>query len=237
MVDCTITVLNKSTSIIVKLFMVLATIIGFSIASFAQTFEPDFLELTTAKDALDIGSDPILSLAGGGTLEFWVQPDWKEDPGYDPVIISNASPEGASYMVAILGDRTGLGIRSGEAEYYTAFDFTDGNAHHVAINNYEKGIVVLIDGTPQGLFDEPLKSFPASSVWIGANEKDTAVFIGGIASMRLWATPVEKDTLIRFAQRDVFESDIGSHPNIDFLSGISDFDNKDFKIIVLPDEE
>ena len=91
-----------------------------------------------------------LVLADGGTIEFWVVPDWTSDPGYDPVIICNAGPEGASYLVAMLRDRDGIAIAAGEEEDVVTFDFSDGQLHHVAVVQYDDGTAVFVDGEVAG---------------------------------------------------------------------------------------
>ena len=67
----------------------------------AEQYTPDVAEFD-GTTSLTFDPSPQLVLADGGTIEFWVVPDWTSDPGYDPVIICNAGPEGASYLVAML---------------------------------------------------------------------------------------------------------------------------------------
>ncbi len=189
-------------------------------------YQPDFIELN-GTNGLSLIPDPEFSLAEGGTVEFWVEPDWEEDPGYDPVIISSAGEEGAAYMIALLRDRDGLGILSGEEEGYVPFDFADGKVHHVAVNVYEEAVVVFIDGEAQGLLEFGFVDLTASGVWIGTADGATAPFKGAVGGMRIWGVPVEQDALADYRFIDVFSETSEPHPDIDYLQAISDFENLD----------
>lgn len=198
--------------------------------AFAQeqevVYQPDIIELD-GSNGLSLIPDPEFVLAEGGTIEFWVEPDWTEDPGYDPVIISSAGEEGASYMIALLRDRDGLGILAGEEEGFVAFDFSDGKLHHVAVNSYAEDIVVFIDGEPQGALDFGFADLPASGVWVGSADGAMAPFVGAIGAMRVWGVPVEQEAIADYRFLDVFSEANEPHPDIDYLQAISDFENAD----------
>lgn len=195
-----------------------------------ESYQPDFLELD-GTESLQFIPDPEYSLAQGGTIEFWVEPDWSEDPGYDPVIISNSGEDGISYLIAMLRDRDGLGVVSGENEGFIPFDFTDGKVHHVALNAYEDALIVFIDGEPQGVADFGIADVQSSTVWIGSADGETAPFTGALAALRIWGVPVEKEALADYRTLDVFSEYNEPHPDIDFLQAISDFENKDILTI------
>ena len=65
-------------------------------ASASEPYKPD-IAVFKGGDSIVLAPNRSLMLSGDGTIEFWVAPAWKKDPGYDPVVISNAGPDGASY--------------------------------------------------------------------------------------------------------------------------------------------
>ena len=198
----------------------------------AQTYTPDILELDGV-NGLEFYPEDSYDIAGYGTVEFWVTPDWESDPGYDPVIISNAGEEGPSYLIAMLRDRDGIGIVTGDREEIVAFDFTDGNMHHVAINDYGDTLMIYIDHALIGRFESGLQQISSSGIWIGTADGETSPFIGAIAGLRFWGLPVEPYTLKKYARKDVFAGN--GHPDLDYLTAISEFGNRDI-VVILDDQ-
>jgi hypothetical protein len=195
---------------------------------FAQDYIPDLAEFD-GTSTYTFGPSSALSLAKGGSLEFWVMPDWSEDPGYDPVILSNAGPEGASYLVALLRDRDGIGILSGNQQRLVAFDFTDGQLHHVALTYLDGNMAVLIDGRVLGLFEIIIEDLPSSAFWVGTADGETAPFVGAVAGLRLWDVSLDRKTLVSYAARNVL-SEAAAHPALRHLRAISDFRQDDLFI-------
>lgn len=193
-------------------------------------YQPDFLELD-GSESLQMIPDPEYSLVEGGTIEFWVEPDWSESPDYDPVIFSNMGEDGASYLIAMLRDRDGIGIISGDNEGYVPFDFTDGKVHHIAVNAYGEELIVFIDGEPKGAADFGIADLSSSSIWVGSADGETARFQGAIGGLRIWGVPVEQEALIDYRLLDVFSEYNEPHPDIDYLQAISDFENQDILTI------
>ena len=210
-----------------------AWLLTVSALSSAATYTPDVGEFD-GTNSMSFEPIPQFQLAYGGTMEFWVVPDWTEDPGYDPVIICNAGPEGASYLIAMLRDRDGIAIAVGEQEDVVAFDFTDGRLHHVAISQYEDGTVVYIDGQVAGTSELSFEVRPSTGVWVGSIDGDNNQFRGAIAGMRIWGVVVEQQTLVDFALKDVFSD---QHPNLANLAAISDFNNEEFLFAEIDLEE
>lgn len=190
---------------------------------FAQSYTPDVIELDGG-NALAFDPAPQLQLADGGTIEFWVAPDWTTDPGYDPVIICNAGPEGASYLIAMLRDRDGIAIAAGGEEDIATFDFSDGQLHHVAVSQLEDGTVVFVDGQVVGTSELRFLDLPSAGVWLGTIDGENNSFNGAIAGLRIWDGVVEQETLVEFARKDIFA---GDHPELPFLLAVSDFANRD----------
>ena len=184
-----------------------------------QAYEPDVM-VFDGEVSLDFPPSPRLALAEGGTLEFWVAPDWSTDPGYDPVIITSAGPEGPAYLLAMLRDRDGIAFAAGDEEAVFLFDFTDGQLHHVAISQYADGIEVYIDGRQVG--SEPIMALdlPVTGVWLGSIDGTNNTFRGVLAGLRMWQEVVPRETLVAFALKDIFE---GEHPQLEALAAMSDF--------------
>jgi len=185
----------------------------------AQQYVPDVYEFD-GSNPLFFAAAPQLDLAAGGTIEFWVAPDWNEDPGFDPVIIANAGPEGAAYLIAMLRDRDGLALVAGADEDVVTFDFTDGQLHHVAVSQLEDGIVVIIDGQVVGTSSLMALDLPSAGFWVGTLDGAASPFIGALAGLRVWKVPVEREVLVEFALRDIFDAD---HPDLESLAAMSDF--------------
>ena len=191
---------------------------------------PDFLELDGA-NGLYLLPDPEFSVLEGGTIEFWVEPDWTEAPDYDPVILSAAGPSGASYVIAMLAEKDGIGLISGDQGTVWAFNFDDDQVHHVALNFYDGAVAAIIDGEPRGLIEMEMADLAPSGVWIGTADGNTAPFVGAIASLRIWGVPVEPEVLDTFRYFDVLADDTELHPDIDYLQVISDFNDTDVLIV------
>ena len=185
----------------------------------AEQYTPDVAEFD-GTTSLTFDPSPQLVLADGGTIEFWVVPDWTSDPGYDPVIICNAGPEGASYLVAMLRDRDGIAIAAGEDEDVVTFDFSDGQLHHVAVVQYEDGTAVFVDGEVAGTSDLRFQDLPSVGVWVGSIDGENNAFRGAIAGLRVWDVAVPQEELVAYALEDIFA---GDHPDLAWLSAMSDF--------------
>lgn len=199
-------------------------------APLSAQYSPDVLELD-GTETLQFPADERMVLTGGSTIEFWVQPDWTTDPGYDPVVLSNAGPEGPLYLVALLRDRDGLGIMIGEQSAIAAFDFTDGKMHHVAIIDDGTSIAMLVDGSPVGIAEMTSKRLPSAGFWIGSSDGQNDPFVGAIAGLRLWDIAVNPAQIKEFAIVDIIANRAKPHPDLGWLIGLSDFANKDFVLL------
>ncbi|MFN3211703.1 MAG: LamG-like jellyroll fold domain-containing protein [Henriciella sp.] len=193
-------------------------------------WQPDFLELD-GSNGLTLIADPEFSIVGGGTIEFWVQPDWTETPDFDPVVLSATGQEGSAYLISLLRGRDGIGIVSGDDELVWSFDFTDGQVHHVAFNFYAEEIALIVDGEVIGV-DEftPADTLP-SAIWVGSANGEIGSFTGAIAALRIWGIPVEPEVIDEFRYKDVLSEAQGNHPDIDYLQVVSDFEDLDVLVI------
>lgn len=201
--------------------------LAYSTTAMGEAYDPDVIELD-GTFALDYPADPQLGLAHGGTIEFWVAPDWQADPGYDPVIIANAGPEGPSYLIAMLRDRDGLAFAAGDEEAVFLFDFTDEQLHHVAVSQLDDGIVVMIDGRVAGDSDLQALDLPSAGFWVGSIDGENNRFHGVLAGLRIWSEAVERDTLVKYALQDVVA---GDHPHLPSLAAMSDFTNGELLVV------
>ena len=220
--------MQKLTALIIGLGALMVTVTDLN----AQTYTPDILELDGV-NGLEFHPEDSYDIAGYGTVEFWVTPDWEIDPGYDPVILSNAGEEGPSYLVALLRGRDGIGLVTGEREEIVAFDFTDSNMHHVALNDYGDTLMVYIDHVLVGRFEPGFLQLASSGFWIGTADGEASPFTGAIAGLRFWGAPVEPDTLKKYARKDIFTGN--GHPDLDFLTAMSEFENRDI-VVILDDQ-
>jgi hypothetical protein len=190
-------------------------------------YAPDILEPAMSQP-LEFPPDDRLELTGGSTIEFWVQPDWTEDPGYDPTIVSNLGPEGASYLIAMTGARDGIGVISGDLGAVAPFDFADGRMHHVAVVDFGDVIQVVIDGKPVADLGLSFDALPSQGLWIGTDGPGGAPFIGAIGDMRMWNVALSPEVIGRFAKTDLTDPEGPVHPRAEWLVGISNFDDSTF---------
>lgn len=197
-------------------------------ALLADDYIPDVIELD-GSNGLSFPPDPALTLTGGGTIEFWVAPGWENDPGYDPVIISNIGENGPSYLVAMLPDKQGLVFYAGDKRMEAPFDFTDGQMHFVAIVDLGDTTTVLIDSSLVAQGEIPFAGLPSSGFWIGSSDGERFPFIGAVAGLRIWDIPLDPYDLIEFAMKDIEQPSV-SHPDIDSLVGISRFRSESFHL-------
>ncbi|MFK7886738.1 MAG: LamG-like jellyroll fold domain-containing protein [Gammaproteobacteria bacterium] len=197
-------------------------------ATATAEYVPDVLELD-GSGGVGFASQPILTLPDGGTIEFWLSADWNKDPGYDPVVLSNASERGIAYKVMVGRDRQSITVQSGKEVGELAHDFGDGNMHHVAIVDMRDETVVLVDGTPIGSLAMSLSAWPTDRLRVGADYYNANGFVGALAAVRIWDVPLDADIVAEFALKDITSEDT-SHPTIDFLVGHSRFSDDDFYI-------
>lgn len=165
-----------------------------------------------------------LDISGAGTIEFWVQPGRKSDPGYDPAVLSYQGTFGARLAVLISSDAKALIINAGEVTKNVAFDFVDGQMHHIALTFIAETLTVMIDGEVRDTLDLAMANLPVDTFSIGSLG-GASPFIGSIGQIRFWDEPVDPDTLLRFAWPADPSSQSEPHPNMDALVGMSAFDN------------
>lgn len=185
-------------------------------------YSPDFA-VFDGSQSMAIQPDPALAVNGDITVEFWVAPGWENDPGFDPVVVSNISVENASYIIAIMRDRDGVGVLSGGAETVAPFDFSDGKLHHVAIIAANDGFSIVVDGGVRGISETALGAYDVDAFWIGSIDGSLGAFTGYIGQLRIWNAALDLETLEAFKFQPAFPQGDIVHPFIDALVAASMF--------------
>ena len=191
--------------------------------AFAADYQPDIREFT-AENSLSFPGNPAFGISNGGTIEFWVTPDWKSDLGYDPVLIMSVGETSYGYVFSLLGDKTGIAMQSGDYHKSLPFDFSNNQLHHVAIVNLGEAVLIMIDGRVIGQFENTLEMKPVNELWLGNSNTKAQPFVGALGGLRFWETVLERETLINFALKDVQDKN-EPHPYLMFLTGQSDLKN------------
>jgi len=200
-----------------------------SVAADDAAYTPDIAELAPGNE-MAFPPDQDFYLENKGTIEFWLAADWKTAPDYDPVAISNVGSDGASYMIAVLRDRDGLGLLSGDLEETIPFDFSDGAFHHVAVTSGDGVVLAYIDGEVCGAYEMSLTDLPSSGFFIGSSDGTHDPFAGAIAGLRIWSAPLEVDDLVSYARKDIFAQG-DEHPAIENLVALSVFDSRELLVV------
>ncbi len=211
------------------LHITLAVMLGILLTSAHAEYVPDTIEFPSSPP-LVIASQPVLSLAEGGAIEFWVVTDWQDNPGYHPVILANGSADLPTYRISIAANQDALIVQSGQQYGQFSFDFSDGRTHHVALLVFEEQMVAFIDGKLAGAVSLSIQPGPSGPFMVGACADGSAPFIGAVSAVRIWDVPLEPEDIAGFALRDVNNAS-SSHPNIDNLVALSDFRNSAFSIV------
>ncbi|MEP3051016.1 MAG: LamG-like jellyroll fold domain-containing protein [Erythrobacter sp.] len=195
----------------------------------AENYTLDMLTLD-GTETLAFDADDRLAPAQQSTIEFWVKADWDDVPDSDPVVLSNAGPEGASYMVAIAPERDGLSVISGEQGEAVPFDFSDGKAHHVALIDLGDPLAVVVDGVVIDEIDMTLQALPSEGFFIGSAYGEDDGFIGTIGGLRIWDVAVSTTNLTKYQRKDVLDPS-DPHPDLDYLTALSNFVDQDVILI------
>ncbi len=165
-----------------------------------------------------------LSINGSGTIEFWVVAQWNGELDYDPAVIAYSGPKGARFAIHIAGNRQGLGVYAGQYFDGVPFDFSDGQAHYVAITTVGDSIDVYIDGQHRATLGYGFADVPASTFSVGSIG-NSSPFIGQIGQVRIWDEPLDQDVLNYFSWRPIETQGPNAHPDIEALVGASTFGN------------
>ncbi len=185
----------------------------------ARVYTPDVAEFD-GSSTLSFEPAESLFIGGAATIEFWVVPDWNTQPDYDPVVLSNAGPDGPSYLIAVLRDKDGLVLVSGKEKFLIPYAFNDSQLHHVAIVETDSHTLAYVDGQLQGGTEFAIQDLPSLGLWVGSADGSTAPFIGALAEIRIWGTALSQTEIANYAGRD-----IGDHPSRSELRASSDFVN------------
>lgn len=177
-----------------------------------------------------------LNVRDGATIEFWIQCDWKTDPGYDPVVLSNIGEEGSLYTVSVLGDRSGISLQSGDYIGTVDYDFSVQRMSHVAIVDFsDSSSAVMVNGSVVGTFNFGFSESRSAGFWIASADGAQSPFVGAIADVRIWDVVLDRRDIVDYSIRDVFDAD-APHPEISALIAQSDFQNDTIDLFLDPED-
>ncbi len=223
------TCLNKVVSKIPLYGFSLLFAFGFNVnASGQNTYTPDVTEFD-GTNGYAFPATNNLTLANGGTIEFWLQCDWINDPGYDPVILSNAGQKGALYMVSVLGDRSALSLQAGDNIDSVPFDCKSDQMNYVAIVDFSDSAAIMINGRVEGTLSFGFADVPSAGLWIGSADGTRAPFKGALAGLRIWDIALDRSELVKYSTLDITQAD-NQHPDLNALVAKSDFRNDTLEV-------
>lgn len=205
--------------------MVSAASLVLAAPAIAQQQEQPFAPVMASfsgQGALVLPPAPVLSINGSGTIEFWVAAQWQTQLDYDPAVIAYSGPQGPRFAVHIAANKQGLGVYAGQFFQGVQFDFSDGQAHYVALVTIGDSIDVYIDGEFQTTLGYGFADLPATTFSVGSIG-DFSPFIGLIGQVRIWDEPLDPDVLNYFSWRPIEAQGPNAHPDIDALVGASTF--------------
>lgn len=204
--------------------MLQLALLGWSGVVLAQSaaYSPDIASFDGTQ-SMAIEPDNIYRVDEEATIEFWVAPGWSDIPDYDPVVFSNLGENSANYIIAVLRERDGIGVLSGDTETVAPFDFTDDRLHHVAIVQSEGALNIVIDGAVRGVSETALQSLDVNALWIGTANGEAAPFLGDVAQLRIWGVAVSLDMLEQFKLANPLSEGAPPHPDLDSLVAFSVF--------------
>ena len=200
----------------------------------AESYAPDIQEFSASND-LDFPAHSAFALNEQATLEMWVAAGWQSDPGYDPVLLYHADAESLLYVLAMLGDQTGLTLQVGETVDELPFSFSDGRLHHVALINLTDHVVLMIDGQIVGRFNLQIPPKSGDTFRLGSAPGLNTAFTGAIGGLRIWNVAVQRQSLITYALQDIFRS-AEPHPDLDSLAAYSDLHNNTINLMAADEE-
>ena len=162
----------------------------------AQDLDADEIAVFDGESRLDYPGSPALDLSSPATVEFWVAPAWKEEPAYDPCVLSSVGEAGLIFAVHITADRKRIGVFDGASFVSLPFDFTDGLMHRVVLMAVAPQVTeVEIDGDTIGLLPLGLgDGSPSAAFHIGSLDGEQAPFVGALARLRVWDAVLDKNT-------------------------------------------
>ena len=198
------------------------------LAGNAQDYTPDIAEFAL-DTGLSFAGHPAFYMGEGGTIEFWVAPDWEDDPGYDPVVLSSDGEQQLSYVFSMLGDKSGFVVQTRDQIGEVDFDFGDGALHHVAVICLDKAIVVMVDGQPLDELPFTLPNEAPVQFYVGSINGEALPFVGAIGGLRFWDVALEPEELVTWAMLDPLDPEF-LHPDVTALGAYSDLTRQTIEV-------
>jgi hypothetical protein len=193
------------------------------------------------EDAFSLVAQPSMVMIDGGTIEFWVSPQWTKAPAFDPTVLSHLGEDGVNFSIHITKDRKGIGLNSGDDWAVAPYDFTKDDStkgpptlRHVALVTVDDLTEVLVDGERIALLNRGFFPVESQTFHIGSFDGYNAPFRGYLAGIRIWRIPLDHKALADFKRVDIAGEEGLTHPEFWALLGASDFSDgkKDFYVTV-----
>lgn len=148
-----------------------------------------------------VSPDRRFDLNGEGVVQFWVAAHWREEefdsPDGELYLLSHGNNSEWSYKIYLTADRQAVGLLNGDSENENvAYDFTDGQLHHVMLLFQDGQTEFVIDGKSRGRRSiQPTRTSKPLDLAIG-----TVPFSGRFGGLQIWNGRIlqKKDDPIRF---------------------------------------
>lgn len=199
----------------------------------AADYSPDLAEFSGDR-AMALDPKGELAFTGGGTVEFWVAPGWQQPLDYAPVLIASETATSdtstnLNFAIAISAAKDQLFIYAGDRSAAVDFDFTDGEMHHVVLASLDESSRLMIDGALAARLDFVFLPTPSKQLWVGGLSRESALFHGALAQLRIWDTPLSPQELVDYSMTD--EQAAVPHPSLAALRVRSAFNAGQLNLI------
>ncbi len=137
--------------------------------------------------SLSYPADAAFELGTEGTIEFWVRADWTGALAEDACVVANGNATTSRYAAYITADGQSVVLWDGTKSAGAAFNFQDGEAHHVAITTRAQQSQFYVDGKLLETRSIGYSGARGLPLHIGTSDGAAEGFQGEIESVRLWS--------------------------------------------------
>ncbi|MEN8160341.1 MAG: LamG domain-containing protein [Myxococcota bacterium] len=199
--------------------------------------------LLDGETSLEVDPSPGLALGPACTIELVLATAWDDEDGVEghPGVLGRRTPAdgddpealaaATQWSVHITPDRRAIGLFDGRYFGSVPFDFSDGELHHVALVTKAGRTTVYVDRRARGVIElgpGPERGLP---LHVGSSDGGSELFIGAIASLRLWRRALGPEEVAALA--DVLGAPPEGEVGLDPLAAYSDFTGEGPAIVVL----